>query len=180
VSVARSLFLMAAMTACASAHNGEPSVSAVMGLPQQDSVRLVLQTLSGQPVDVADHRGKAVLLVAFSTDSMACQATLRSLERVARRHPETLAAIAIAGDTGDSVSLHTTLSAYRDVLGLERTVITLADSSMREGTSVLGLIEHVPTVFFLNRLGVVVRRLEGLLTDAQIERLIAPAIPPGG
>jgi hypothetical protein len=57
--------------------------------------------------------------------------------------------------------------------------LALASDELRAGETALGRIEHVPTLFFLNRAGVIVRRLEAVLSDAQVEALIAPAIPPG-
>jgi hypothetical protein len=156
----------------------EPSEAALMP-PSQEPVRLVLQTVSGDHLDIADHRGKAVLVLAFTTDHLVSQAMVRNLERVARRHPDSLAVIAIAGDTGSPSTLRAVLEAYRTVANLERVILTLAGDDVRNGVSALGLIEHVPTLFFLNRAGIISRRLEALLSEQQIETLIAPALPPG-
>lgn len=141
---------------------------------------MVLPTVSGHFIDLADHRGKAVLVLAFTTDSIPSQAMIRTLERVARRHPESLAVVAIAGDRGSPSTLRVVLDTYRDVTGLERVTLALASDEVRAGTSPLGEIERVPTLFFLNRAGVVVRRIEAVLSEGQIEALIAPAIPAGG
>lgn len=156
-----------------------PESTSPLTPPTQEPVRLVLATPSGEHFDLADHRGKAVLVLAFDTDHLASQAMIRNLERVAQRPPETLAVIAIAGDTGDAPTLRTVLDAYRTVAGLERVTIALASDEVRNGTSPLGLIEHVPTLYFINRAGVIVRRLEALLSEQQIETLIAPALPGG-
>ncbi len=164
---------------CTSARVAAPEPSSSFAPPTQEPVRLVLATPWGDHLDLADHRGKAVLVLAFDTDHLASQAMIRNLERVAQRHPETLAVIAIAGDTGDAQTLRTVLEAYRTVTGLERVTVALASDEVRNGTSPLGLIEHVPTLYFINRAGVIVRRLEALLSEQQIETLIAPAIPAG-
>lgn len=185
VTRASSLALLCALslgpsTACVTTRrvaSSEPSEP--LAPPSQDPVSLVLQTWSGEHIDVADHRGEAVLVFAFTTDNLACQAMIRNLERVARRHPQSLAVIAVAGDTGDALTLRTALDAYRTVTGLERVIVTVASDEVRNGASALGLVEHVPTLFFLNRAGIISRRLEALLSEPQIETLIAPALPPG-
>lgn len=145
--------------------------------PRPEPIRLVLEDLAGRHLDVADHRGKAVLLLAFTIDNLASQALARVLERVARRHPDDLAVIAIAGDTGDRLSLHTLVDTWRSVTGLERVVVTLASDEVRMGASALGSVERVPTLFMVNRAGVIVRRLETVLSEPQVEALIAPALP---
>ena len=147
--------------------------------PRQEPVRLVLATAAGQHVDLADHRGKAVLVLAFTTDSIPSQAMVRTLERVARRHPESLAVVAIAGDQGPPATLRVVLDAYRDVAGLERVTLALASDEVRSGASPLGEIERVPALFFLNRAGAIVRRVDTVLSESQVEALIAPAIPAG-
>ncbi len=146
--------------------------------PAQEPIRLVLPRPTGDPIDLADHRGKALLVLAFTTDNLASQALVRNLERVARRHPDDLAVVAIAGDAGAPSTLRVTLDAYRQVADLQRVELTVATDDVRNGTSALGPVEHVPTLFFVNRAGVIVRRLEALLSEAQIESLVAPALPP--
>ncbi len=146
--------------------------------PDQTPIRLVLATVQGTHVDVADHRGIAVLVIAFTTSEIASQALLRNVEAVARAHPEDLAVIAVAGDTfppRDEVSL---LHAYADVLGLRAVTLCLATDAMRDGNSPLGDIRRVPTTFLVNRLGVIAHSVEGYLSVPQIEGLIAPALPP--
>ncbi len=50
---------------------------------------------------------------------------------------------------------------------------------MRGGASPLGEIDRVPMLFFLNRAGAIVRRIDTVLSESQVEALIAPAIPAG-
>ncbi len=148
--------------------------------PPQEPLRLVLETASGQHIDLADHRGRALLVLAMHTDSIPSQAMVRTLERVARRHPDTVSVVLVAGNEGAPAVLRTLLDAYRDATGIERATLCLASDAVREGASPLGRIERVPVTFFVNRAGVVVRRVESVLSEAQVETMIAPAIPPGG
>ncbi len=173
--------LLALCAGCARTVRVTPVSAPVEDLtpPPQEPVRLVLETAAGQHVDLADHRGLAVLVLAFTTDNLASQAMVRNVERVARRHPDALAAVAIAGDTGSRATLRTVLDAYRDVAALERTTLCLASDDVRAGESALGPIERVPTLFFINRAGVIVRRIEAVLSEQQLEALVAPALPPG-
>ena len=166
---------------CASALSpgsvGTPEFASVP--PQHDRVRLVLETLDDRHIDVADHRGKAVLILAFSTENVASHALARNLEAVARAHPDDLAVIAIAGDDlADRAARRTMLQTWRDVADLQHVTVAYASDDVRAGTSALGLIEHVPTLYFLNRVGAIVRRIEAFLTVEQIEALVAPARPP--
>jgi hypothetical protein len=175
IELAAALALGCAAPRAASDHAPESFVAP----PRQEPVRLVLETAAGQHVDLADHRGKALLVLAFTTDNLASQAMVRTLERVARHHPESLAVIAIAGDQHPPDTLRLVLDTYRDVAALERVTLALASDEVRAGSSPLGEIERVPTLFFLNRAGVIVRRIDTMLSEAQVEALIAPAIPSG-
>lgn len=141
-------------------------------------IDLGLPCLGGR-VTLSSLRGQAVLLVAITTENLASQALLRNVDRVAAAHPEGVVALAFAGDRMPERALTTVLETYRDVAGLQRVRLCGADDPVRSGETDLGVIEHVPTLFFLNRAGAVVRRLEAVPTVAELEAMIAPALPPG-
>ena len=134
---------------------------------------------TGIRIELAEHRGVAVLVLAITTDHLPSQATLRALERVARRHPEGLFAVAMVGDNIPHEAVRTVLESYRMVADLQRVTLCLASEEVRAGTSALGPVARVPTMFFVNRAGAVSRTVEGIMTEAQIEALVAPAIPSG-
>lgn len=165
--------------ACAGTSRGHPSTA--VGVPEvgrQEPVALVLPTADGRHIDLADYRGRAVLVLAFTTDNLACQAMVRDLERLARAHEGDLQVVGIAGDDVTDAQLRQMLLAYRDVLELRHVEFSPGTPEVRGGVSALGQIDVVPTLFFLNRAGVVVRRLEGLLPYAALAQLVAPALPP--
>lgn len=127
---------------------------------------------------LASLRGRAVLLVAFSTENLASQLLLRHVDAVAARHREDLVAVALAGDRMDPRDLATVLATYRDIAGLTSTRMCFADDVIRNGESDLGRVDHVPTLFVLNRAGGVARRVEDVPTREALEAMVAPALPP--
>jgi thiol-disulfide isomerase/thioredoxin len=173
-----SLLAALALPACA-AHPPGPAFPGTEVDPlAARQVALPLQALDGRAFDLSDYRGRALLVLAFTTDHVPCQVYLRHLERVAQAHPEDLAVIALAGDATPAPALRTMLEAYRGVVELHRVLLVAAPPEVRDGTSALGPIERVPTLFFVNRAGVLVRRIEALLDQAALEALVAPALPP--
>lgn len=142
-------------------------------------IELTLTVLNDGPVELASLRGRAVLIAAVNTQNLASQALLRSLERVARAHPETLSVIAIVGDPFDPATAQIALGAWRDVLDLRHVRLAPATDEIRRGASELGPIERTPTLFFINRVGAIVQRLEGFQSVSALETLIAPALPGG-
>ena len=70
------------------------------------------------------------------------------------------------------------VSVYADVLELRSATAVLADDAIRDGATAFGVIEHVPVTYLFNRAGVLARRVDGMLSQAQLEALVAPALPP--
>lgn len=149
------------------------------GTPSPSPIALSLESLTGEPIDLASLRGRAVLVIAFNHDDLRSQATLRDAERVARAHPDSLTVIALCGNPGSFRTLRTLLEAFARVLELEVTKIAIADDHVREGTSPLGAIEHVPTTILINRAGIVSRTVVGLVDQQGMEALVRPALPAG-
>lgn len=162
---------------CASAPSPSPFTAPVRG-DRAAPIDVGLACLDGR-VTLASLRGQAVLLVAMSTENLASQALLRNVDRVAAAHPEGVVALAVAGDRMPERELATVLETYRDIAGLRRVRLCGADDAIRNGESDLGAIERVPTLYFLNRAGAVVRRVEDVVTVADLEAMVAPALPPG-
>lgn len=162
---------------CASAPPPSPFTAPARG-DRAAPIDLGLACLGGR-VQLSSLRGQAVLIVAITTENLASQALLRNVDRVAAAHPEGVVALAFAGDRMPERELTTVLETYRDVAGLQRVRLCGADDSIRRGESDLGAIERVPTLYFLNRAGAVARRVEGVPTVAELDAMVAPALPPG-
>lgn len=179
-AVLRSALLTALASSCAT--SAGTATGARVGQSQASArpIELQLETMAGEPIELAALRGRAVLVIAFNHDDLRSHATLREAERVARAHPDSLAVIALCGNPGSFRTLRTLLEAFSRVLELERTVVVVATDSVREGTSPLGPLPHVPTTILINRAGIVSRTVVGLLDQREIEALVRPALPPGG
>lgn len=169
-----------ALSACATGGRAQDGALVGQSQPSARPIELQLETTSGEPLELASLRGRAVLVIAFNHDDLRSHATLREAERVARAHPDSLAVIAVCGNSGSFRTLRTLLEAFARVLELERTVVVVATDSVREGTSPLGPLPNVPTTILINRAGIVSRTVVGLLDQREIEALVRPALPPGG
>jgi hypothetical protein len=182
LSLALCSSLLAPSAGCASGAGNSRSTTPIgaAGTPSPAPISLSLESLSGEPLELASLRGRAVLVIAFNHDDLRSQATLRDAERVARAHPETLTVVALCGNPGSFRTLRLLLETFARVLELEATKVVMADDRVREGTSPLGAIEHVPTTILINRAGVVSRTVVGLIDQRAIEELVRPALPPGG
>jgi hypothetical protein len=175
-------FAVFSLTNCATNAGSTRATTAIgaAGTPTPSPISLALDTVAGEPLELASLRGRAVLVVAFNHDDLRSQATLREAERVARAHRESLVVVAMCGNPGSHRTLRTLLEAFTQVLELRQTTVVVASDAVREGTSPLGPIEHVPTTILINRAGVVSRTVVGLLDQQAIEALVRPALPPGG
>lgn len=178
-SSARRARSSAALGALLAGCAGAPAVgtATVVRHAHAPAVDLRVQCVDGE-LSLAAQRGRAVLLVAFSTENLASQLLLRHVDAVAAAHREDLVAVALAGDRMDPRDLATMLTTYRDIAGLSSTRMCFADDVIRNGESDLGRVDHVPTLFVLNRAGGVARRLEDVPTREALEAMVAPALPP--
>lgn len=143
-------------------------------------VDLQLERIDGTTVDLAAFRGRAVLVVAFMHDDLRSQATLREIEHVARRHRQSLVVIGVCGNEGPVSQQRMMLEVFSNVIEVSAMQLTFANASVRDGTSPLGVIEHVPTTVLINRAGYVARTVVGAMNEQAVEALIRPALPPGG
>ena len=143
-------------------------------------VELQLERPDGTTLDIASFRGRAVLVIAFMHDDLRSQATLRVVERVAQRHAQSLVVVAMCGNEGPAYQQRILLDVFARVIELRQTLVAFANQSVREGTSPLGVIEHVPTIVLINRAGYVSRTVVGVVDEAAVEALVRPALPAGG
>ncbi len=176
-ALALALAVTVTVTACAGARDASPAAAFALLPPEQRPISVVLPTDHGGHLDVSDYRGRALLVLAFTTDNLLSQALLRNLEALAHAHREDLAVVAMAGDPMTREEGESLVRTYAEVLNLHDVVMALATDEVREGDSALGRIERSPTLFLVNRAGVIARHVEGYLSRAQLEALVAPALP---
>jgi hypothetical protein len=110
-------------------------------------------------------------------DDLPSQAMLRELELLARELPEDLRVVAVVGDRHPPRLLRDLALTYAQVVGLERVAVALATDEVRDGLSPLGAVEHVPSLYLVNRAGVLSRRVNGVLTLGALRAMIDPALP---
>jgi hypothetical protein len=147
--------------------------------PPYSAISLVLPTADGTFLDLADARGRALLVLCVLMDDLPSQAMLRELELLAREHPEDLRVVALVGDRHPPRLLRDLAQTFAQVVGLEHVSVALATDEVRAGLSPLGAIDHVPSLYLVNRAGVLSRRVNGVLTLGALRALVAPALPGG-
>ena len=164
-------FLCAALAgpACGAAGSGksgdEGDSAAVRGGP---AMRLRLAAVDGGEIDLANYRGRAVILHLFNTDSAAAALDAEGLAELARRQPKRATVIGICLDPEG----YPMAAAWRRALGL-RYLIALSDENLRAGTSPLGRVRVIPTTVVLDRAGRIARRIERPLQPGEIENAVA-------
>jgi hypothetical protein len=141
-------------------------------------VNLALERVDGSVFEFSSARGKALLVIAFMHDDLRSQATLREAEQVARRHADSLVVVGVCGNEGQGFQLRTMLEVFARVLDLRAIQLLVADAAVRDGTSPLGVIEHVPTAVLINRAGYTASTVVGTMDQRALEALVAPALPP--
>ncbi len=120
-------------------------------------------TASGEPFDLADESGKWVLVNFFATWCPPCVAEHPELVEFAARNGDTATVVSVAFDEPPEV-----IEAFFEANGGDWPV--LADA---EGIPLDWGVIKLPESYLVSPDGVVVQKLEGGITAAEIEELIA-------
>jgi hypothetical protein len=102
---------------------------------------------------------------------------MRHVERVAHELGDDLVVLAISGGREPYRIHRDMLQIFARVHELQHVQLLLADDAVRDGTSPLGSIDATHTIFLVNRMGVISRRMTGYMDYPQLRELIAPAVP---
>jgi hypothetical protein len=123
----------------------------------------------GSWVELAELRGTPVLLFVFATFDAVSQASLKSLRPFVPQHPE-LIVIGVAAQprAGQLVEAWDYALDPPFVLG------TNPYGRVENGESMLGKIETVPTFILYDANGYEIDRTTGLLSEADLARLVKP------
>ena len=131
--------------------------------------RLQLTDLDGKPLTLADLRGRPVWLNFFATWCPPCQVETPTLERVYETHrAQGLAVVGISVQESSADDVR----AYARTYGLEYPIGFDATSAIYGAYHVYGL----PTQVFLDRHGIVRAIVNGPLSEAEAERILAPLL----
>ncbi|MGZ4789141.1 MAG: peroxiredoxin family protein [Terriglobales bacterium] len=131
-----------------------------------------LTTLDGEQVKLSDYRGKAVLLNFWATWCGPCKVEIpwfMDLERQYGAQGLVVLGVAMDDDGKNSVSK------FAKEMKIDYTVLLGNDDVADQYGGVAGL----PTTFYLDRNGKIVKKIEGLAGEGDIEDAIKAALGRG-
>jgi thiol-disulfide isomerase/thioredoxin len=123
-----------------------------------------LEDIAGNAVNLADLKGKVVMLDFWATWCPPCRASIPGLERLHRTYgPKGLVILAISLDQGDWDSVKSFLTEY----GITYTVL-----KGTEEVSDRYLVRSIPMIVMVDREGSVRKRLIGYGVEEEVEKEI--------
>jgi thiol-disulfide isomerase/thioredoxin len=135
-----------------------------------------IRTFEGKVVRLADLRGKPVVLDFWATWCRPCRAAMPHLDEVQKRFgDEGLVVIGLSMDENGTPDV----KRYARNLGVSFR-LGMANEKVLD---LYGPIRYLPTTFFINRRGELVRRVKGYIDpetlDSYVLELVSPALPGG-
>jgi len=161
------IFLLLVLTSCASKSSTAKETTPKATTGQR--LDLGLRLSDGRWLELADLRGKAVLLFVFATFDAVSQASLKSLRPFVPQHPEVL----VVGIAAQPRALQL-VEAWDYALDPPFVVGADPYGRVENGESTLGKIETVPTYILYDERGYEIDRTTGLVTEGDLARLVAP------
>jgi thiol-disulfide isomerase/thioredoxin len=123
-----------------------------------------LEDIAGNAVNLADLKGKVVMLDFWATWCPPCRASIPGLERLHRTYgPKGLVVLAISLDQGDWDSVKSFLAEY----GITYTVL-----KGTEEVSDRYMVRSIPMIVMVDREGSVRKRLIGYGVEEEVEKEI--------
>lgn len=161
------IFLLLVLTSCSgktgTAKETTPKATAGQRLD------LGLRLSDGRWLELADLRGKPLLLFVFATFDAVSQASLKSLRPFVPQHPE----VVVIGIAAQPRALQL-VEAWDYALDPPFVVGADPYGRVENGESTLGKIETVPTYILYDERGYEIDRTTGLVTEGDLARLVAP------
>ena len=131
-----------------------------------------LTTLDGKQVKLSDYRGKAVLLNFWATWCGPCKVEIPWFMDFEKQYgPQGLVVLGVAMDDDGKSSV----DKFAKEMKIDYTVLLGNDDVADQYGGVAGL----PTTFYLDRNGKVVKKIEGLAGEGDIEDAIKAALGSG-
>lgn len=160
------IFVVFAASCARETSSARDTMRASQSAPRLD---LSLRLTDGRWVELAELRGTPVLLFVFATFDAVSQASLKSLRPFVPQHPE-LVVVGVAAQprAGQLVEAWDYALDPPFVLG------TNPYGLVENGESALGKIESVPTFILYDADGYEIARTTGLLSEADLARLVRP------
>jgi thiol-disulfide isomerase/thioredoxin len=139
--------------------------------PPQLAPAFTVKGLDGKSFKLQDYRGRAVILDFWATWCQPCRASMPHLDALQERHRERgLTVLGISVDDGGPVRV----KRFVDYLGVKFR-IGMADERMLDA---YGPIRAIPTTFFIDRKGQVVRRVVGYIDPETLETYALEVLAP--
>ena len=138
------------------------------GESHKQAPAFVVRGLDGKPFRLADQKGRPVVIDFWATWCGPCRAGMPHLDQLQKRYAKE--GLVIVGLSVDEIEV-AQVKKFADGLGV-RFRMAMADEKVLDQ---LGPIRQIPTTFFINRRGEVVRRTVGYLDaetlDAYVKEL---------
>lgn len=135
------------------------------GLPTGPAPEMVLADAAGGELDLASLRGKVVVVNFWGTWCPPCRAEIPALSRWAEAHPETpLLGVAVRSGAGKE------LQAASKRLGVKYRVLAADEATVSRWS-----VSVFPTTYVLRPDGTVSGRYKGVVSLAELDRMVAEA-----
>lgn len=123
-----------------------------------------LRSVDGRLVRLADYRGKAVVLDFWATWCKPCRASMPHLNAIQDRYGARLVVVGVSVDDGGAQDVRR----FAEDLGIKFRV-AMADERVLDA---YGPLRSIPTTFFINRRGDVVRRVVGYIDPETLDSYV--------
>jgi peroxiredoxin len=154
-------------TTCTTSPGAPSSLGVSASAARPSSVNLRLAKADGQVLEVAQLRGKKVLLFLFATYDLGSQAALEPLVRFLKKYPAVSAVgIALQPDAAKFLPM------YADYWSLTFPLTFDSEKVIIPGLSDLGPVAAIPAFILLDEKGVIVARITGAATEQQLDGLL--------
>jgi peroxiredoxin len=133
-----------------------------------DAVSLTLTDLEGSQFDVAEFRGRRVLLFLFATFDLTSHAAVEPLQQFAREHTDLkVIGIAVQPDARELLAI------FASALEIEFDVAYDADNLILRGLSGLGQVNAVPSYVLIESDGTIAKQLSRPMNAAALSEWTA-------
>lgn len=163
--LARLTFLLCTwlLVGCGGGTSSSETIGRTSRVENDPTLSLSLTGLDRAQFDVADLRGRRVLLFLFATFDLTSQAAIEPLQEFARQHPEILViGVAVQPDP------HELLTIFSEALQIEFDLTYDADNMILRGLSELGQINAVPSYILIEASGVVAKKSSRPMSTAAL------------